>query len=159
MATVDLRRAHDDDLPVLWALFQAAVHRLTSAHYTAAQQVAWAPAGAPPAAWLARVRANAPWVARRSETIVGFADLQADGRVDMFFVAPEAAGTGVGRALMQRLIAQANDRGLVAMHADVSLTAEPFFRHFGFRVIARHTVIRRGVSLRNARMALSLGTS
>jgi hypothetical protein len=40
------------------------------------------------------MRRNRPFVAERLGEIVGFADVQADGYIDQFFVVPEVAGQG-----------------------------------------------------------------
>ncbi|WP_366557468.1 hypothetical protein [Polaromonas sp.] len=47
-------------------------------------------------------------------------------------------------------------RGIARLFADVSLTAEPFFRKSGFVVEARQLVEVRGVVLANARMCKEL---
>ena len=108
-------------------------------------------------AWSERMRANRPWVAETADgAIAGFADLQSDGTIDMFFVAPAFAGQGVARALMAHLHAQAAQRGITRLNAHVSLTAEPFFAAQGFAVEARQQVERAGVVLHNARMAKAL---
>ncbi len=110
------------------------------------------------AQWAERMRANQPFIAQAIDggAIAGFADLQASGTIDMFFVAPAFAGQGVARALMAHLHAQAAQRGITHLHAHVSLTAEPFFAAQGFVVEARQQVERAGVVLHNARMAKAL---
>jgi len=57
---------------------------------------------------------------------------------------------------MERLHAQAQAWRLQALHADVSLTAEPFFARFGFTVVERRMPVRRGVALPNALMHKTL---
>lgn len=147
-----IRAFQPGDLPLLWRVFHASVHGLTGAHYTRAQQVAWAPDHGFTPEWAARVSANRPWVAEQGGRIVGFADLQADGLIDMCFVAPEAARTGVGSALMACLADRATRAGLDAMHAQVSLSAEAFFRRQGFARLASHARMLRGQSLRYSEM-------
>ena len=94
--------------------------------------------------------------ARDGGAVAGFADLQASGYIDMFFVAPAFARQGVARALMAHLHAQAAQRGIARLWAHVSLAAEPFFAAQGFVVQERQEVERAGVVLRNARMAKAL---
>lgn len=72
--------------------------------------------------------------------------------IDHFFVAAGAGGQGVGGALMRRLLARAEELGLAEVNSLVSLTAEPFFAHFGFEVLERHVFDLRGVEMRNALM-------
>lgn len=89
--------------------------------------------------------------------IVGYADLQADGYIDQFFVAAEAAGRGVGTALMQRILEQAAAQRIRRLHSNVSLAAEGFFRRHGFLVEAVQRVTVRGVVMQNARMVREMG--
>lgn len=146
-----------DEAP-LRAVFHASVHGLACRHYSAEQLAAWAPLVHDSAQWAERLRANQPFVAevKGSAHVAGFADLQPSGYIDQFFVAPAYAGQGVARALMAHLHAQAAQRGICELHADVSLTAEPFFTASGFAVQARQQVQRAGVVLPNARMVKQL---
>lgn len=149
---LELRPLAAGEEAALWAVFQSSVHELACADYTPAQLAAWAPRVYPGAEWEARIRRNRPWVALYGGRPAGFADLQAGGYIDQFFVAAFAAGRGVGGALMRKLEAEAAARGLTRLHAHVSLTAQPFFAHFGFVVEAAQAVTVRGATLRNARM-------
>lgn len=146
------------DEAALRGVFYASVHGLARRHYTAEQCSAWAPREYDRAQWAARMQSNQPFIAQAdgSEVLAGFADLQPTGCIDMFFVASAFARQGVARALMAHIHAQATQRGITQLHADVSLAAEPFFAACGFAVQARQEVERQGVVLRNARMAKTL---
>lgn len=160
-----IRPFRADDAPVLRALFHASVHGIARRDYTPEQLQAWAPQEHDAAAWAERLSANQPWVAEvaahagSAPAPAGFADLQPDGYIDQFFVAPAWAGQGVARALMAHLHAQAVQRGIAQLWAHVSLTAEPFFAAQGFAVVERREVERAGVVLRNAHMAKHLGSA
>lgn len=183
---VHIRPFRAGDAPALRELFHAAVHAMARRDYTPEQLQAWAPRDHDAAAWAERLHANQPWVAElgclpaaaatatavtataggalpgpagagAGNTVAGFADLQADGCIDQFFVAPAFARQGVARALMAHLHAQAAQRGIERLWAHVSLTAEPFFAAQGFAVQERREVVRSGVVLRNALMAKTLG--
>lgn len=158
MLSVHIRNFLPGDEPALRAVFHASVHGLACKHYTAEQLDAWAPQRYEAATWAERMRANQPFVAHAQGdgSIAGFADLQADGCIDMFFVAPAFSGQGVARALMTHIHAQAQQRNTPRLHAYVSLTAEPFFAAQGFVVELRQQVERAGVVLHNARMAKTL---
>ena len=145
------------DEAALRKVFHASVHGLAHPFYTPAQLQAWAPADYDSKAWSERMRANRPWVAETADgAIAGFADLQPDGTIDMFFVAPAFARQGVASALMAHIHAQAAQQGLSQLWADVSLAAEPFFAARGFAVEERQAVERAGVVLHNARMGKAL---
>ena len=172
-----IRNFRRGDEPALRALFYAAVHGLACQDYTPGQLNAWAPAVYDPAAWNERIQSNRPFVAEapdlsgvgldkgeatacangENNAIAGFADLQATGYIDHFFVAPAFARQGVARALMAHVHAQAAARGITQLQADVSLTAEPFFAANGFVVQERQQVEPLRVVLCNARMVKTLG--
>lgn len=116
------------------------------------QLEAWAPVDYDIPAWQARIRANQPFVAEIDGRPVGYADLQASGYIDHFFVAGSHARHGVGRALMAYIFQKARQRGIALLSANVSRTAEPFFARNGFSVVARQQVLIRGVALSNALM-------
>lgn len=158
MPSIVIRPFRPGDEAALRAVFHASVHGLASKHYSPVQCDAWAPRLYDAAQWAERMRANQPFIAQvdGSEGVAGFADLQADGYIDHFFVAPAFAGRGVARALMAHLHVQAAQRGLPRLWAHVSLTAEPFFAAQGFAVRERCEVERAGVVLRNALMDLHM---
>lgn len=73
------------------------------------------------------------WVAETGQGLAGFAILDlAESQVWALFVAPEAQGTGIGRALHARLLDGALDRGL----SRLSLTTGPGTRAERFYVEA-----------------------
>lgn len=147
-----IRGFRSDDAPALWAVFHSAVHQVAARDYTPEQIRAWAPDGVDPADWAARMGALQPFVAERAGEVVGYADLQADGRIDHFFVAGPYGRQGVGGQLMQHVLAEAARRGLTELTAEVSRTAEPFFARYGFEGVERCQPIRRGVVIPNVRM-------
>lgn len=156
-ASISIRNFRPGDEAALRAVFHAAVHGLTAHHYKAEQRAAWAPAEYDTTQWAQRMQDNQPFIAEAADGVVaGFADLQPNGYIDMFFVAPAFAGQGVARALMAHVHAQAAQRGLARLWAHVSLTAEPFFAAQGFAVEERQAVERAGVVLHNARMGKTL---
>jgi putative acetyltransferase len=163
---IHIRPFQPGDAAALRAVFHASVHGLAAAHYRPDQLNAWAPLAHDTAQWAARMQANQPFVAWADDAsapgtaaIAGFADLQPTGYIDMFFVAPAFARRGVARALMAHIEAQAAQRGIAQLHADVSLAAEPFFAASGFAVMARQQPEREGIVLHNARMAKALGVT
>jgi putative acetyltransferase len=156
LPAAQVRRFASDDEHGLWDVHRSAIECLASAHYTPEQIQAWLPAEHERVDWMARVRRLAPFVALQGERIVGYADLQADGLIDHFFVSGQHARRGVGTLLMRRLLTEAARLGLTELHAHVSLSAEAFFRRFGFEVIERRTPLRQGLPLANALMRTAL---
>ncbi|WP_148715989.1 GNAT family N-acetyltransferase [Chitinolyticbacter meiyuanensis] len=152
MQTLTLRTFQPADAPALRAVFHASVHQLASRDYSAEQCRAWAPEHYDAAAWAARFAGLTTWIAEISGRVAGFASLRDDGYVDLFFVAPDFAGQGVGRDLMHVVLERGSKLAVDQLWADVSETARPFFIRHGFVPQARQAVKRLGVQLHNYRM-------
>ena len=71
-------------------------------------------------------------VAEENGAIVGFATLGLDGRIHALYVAPGAAGKGVGSALLKHVERIAAERGQTSVWLEASLNAVPFYEHHGF---------------------------
>ena len=147
-----VRAFKDGDEPALQAVFYSAIHIIAAKDYASEQLDAWAPHRPDWEAWTARMQALRPFVAEADGRVVGYADLQASGYIDHFFVAGKHARRGVGSLLMETLHTRAAELGLVRLFSDVSLTAEPFFERFGFSVVERKNEVIGQVSRPNARM-------
>ena len=90
------------------------------------------------------------------DEIVGYADLQDGGYIDHFFVSGHHPRRGIGSMLMDRIHEVAGARGLTQLTSDVSRTAEPLFRRYGFVVVERKEPVVRGVVVPNASMRKDL---
>ena len=91
---------------------------------------------------------------------IGFADLEADGHLDQFFVSADHQGRGVGSALIGTIIAEARRIGLNCIFVEASITARPFFESWGFAVLTQQSVPCRGTELVNFQMEkLLVGTA
>jgi putative acetyltransferase len=146
----------------LLELFQSAVRISAAQDYTAEQIEAWAPAhitAERSRRWVDRTQAMDPFVAELDGALAGYADLQADGFIDHFFVSPSYARRGVGAALMTHLIDLARIRGVARLRSDVSRTAQPLFSRFGFEVVKQQCPMLRGIEIPNARMCANVATA
>lgn len=135
--------------PLLRELFYNTVHNVNHRDYTPEQRNAWAPAQYDANAWASRIMQSEPFVALDNDTIVGFADVQNDGYIDFFFCHHAYQGKGVGKALMQHILKTGKRYGVKRFYADVSMTAKPFFQHYGFAVVRQQQKEVRGVVLAN----------
>ena len=153
---IELRAFQPGDEPALRAVFESAIHGTARRDYSQLQVDTWAPRDHDPGAWALRVQGIQPFVALLDGRVAGYADLQASGYVDHFYVAAEAGGQGVGGALMRRILARASELGLGELTSHVSITAQPFFARFGFEVVEHRVVDVRGVEMRNAAMRKAL---
>ncbi|QDT66402.1 GNAT family N-acetyltransferase [Calycomorphotria hydatis] len=151
-----IRRYQAGEEQELWQLYHDTVHEVNRADYSQEQLQAWVPSKYPKQEWGSRMQRLQPFVCEFERRIVGFADVQPDGYIDMFFVHHAVQRKGVGRALMEKLIATATDKGIKTLTSNVSITARPFFEAYGFHVLNEQQVEVRGVMLTNYRMAREL---
>lgn len=140
------------DAPALYRVFHSAIHKVASAHYGPEQIAAWAPDAPDPDRWTQRMIGIEPFLVEEAGKILGYADLQANGYIDHFFVSGLHPRRGIGRFLMQHLHDMARVRGIPELSADVSLSAETFFLRSGFVVVERRQAFIRGIALQNALM-------
>lgn len=140
----------------LLQVFQSAIHETAARDYTAEQTAAWAPADINPGQWARQISVLKPFIAEMNGEIAGYADLQANGLIDHFYVAAHYARQGVATRLMQHIEAEARRLAISELTSEVSLTAEPFFTRFRFKVEKRQCPVRRGVTLQNALMRKNL---
>jgi len=71
--------------------------------------------------------------------VVGMEECGSYGLLRSTAVAPEWRGRGVARQLVERIIAEAESRGIRALYL-LTTTAETYFPSFGFQVTTRDTV-------------------
>jgi putative acetyltransferase len=147
-----LRSYRPSDAPVLLALFRETVRRINARDYNPEQIQAWASEEIDPSVWEDRFRDRFAIVAEEGDVIAGFTELEPDGHIDRFFVSAEHQGMGVGRGLMDRIVAEAHGRGLPRLYLEASITARTFFERQGFVVLGQQTVTVRGVDFLNYRM-------
>ncbi len=140
------------DEPGLHEVFHSAIHDIAIKDYTAEQVNAWAPESLDPALWADRMRGIAPFVVELDGRPIAYADIQPSGYIDHFFVSARFARQGVGSKLMRRLHDEAAAKGMHLLTSNVSLTAQPFFKHWGFSIVEERQPVVRGVVIPNALM-------
>lgn len=155
---VYIRRFQIGDEPALFRIYCSAIHEIARRDYTQEQIDAWAPHDLDQELWNNKMRSIQPFVAEEGAEVVGYADIQSSGYIDHFFVSGFRPRKGIGDMLMERIHQEAVTLGLVELTSDVSRTAEPFFRHYGFRVVEQRSPVLRGVVVPNALMRKDLGT-
>ena len=128
----------DDDAPAFLQVHHAAVRGIAAKHYPPEVVEDWAPMPITDQS-IARCLANPDGelrlVAEIDGRIVGIGALVlATSELRACYVAPHAARSGVGSALVQALEAIARDNGLAHLQMDSSVTAEPFYLAHGYTV-------------------------
>ena len=128
------------DAPLLAEIFRASVAELTGDDYSASQQEAWASMADDEAAFAARLANALTLLGTVDGSPVGFASLAGPERIDMLYVHPAAAGQGVGTMLIDALEKLAGSRGAPRLTAEVSDSAQEFFKRRGFVAKQRNSV-------------------
>ena len=128
------------DVPLLAEIFRASIGELTVDDYSEAQREAWAAAADDEAAFGARLAKQLTLLGTIDGSPVGFASLDGNERLDMLYVHPAAAGLGVGTMLVDALEKLAAARGAKRLTAEVSDSAQDFFKARGFVAQQRNTV-------------------
>ncbi|WP_394392412.1 GNAT family N-acetyltransferase [Shewanella woodyi] len=142
-------QSSSSDIDELWTLKFNTIRKVNCRDYTQAQVKAWAPDRFDRESWLKRVSEMAPLIAEVDGVVVGFADLQVDGYIDHFFCHLDYQGRGVGKTLMKALMEKGVRLGVPRYYSHVSITARPFFEHFGFTLVKQQSVEVRGEALTN----------
>jgi putative acetyltransferase len=133
------------DVPMLAEIFRASVNELTGEDYSPTQQEAWASTADDEEAFGARLAKQLTLLGTMDGSPVGFASLggqnpDKQARIDMLYVHPAAVGLGVGSMLIDALEKLAAARGAARLTADVSDSAQEFFKARGFVPRQRNTV-------------------
>jgi putative acetyltransferase len=144
------------DVPVLAAIFVAAIQELTGDDYGEAQQEAWASAADDEEAFGQKLAGELTLVATLQNSPVGFASLKGADHIEMLYVHPSAVGQGVGAMLCDALEKLAGARGAKILTVDVSDNAQDFFLKRGYVGKQRNTVTINGEWLANTTMQKTL---
>ena len=144
------------DIPVVAAIFAAAIEELTGDDYSEAQQQAWASAADDEAQFGKRLTGELTLVATLQNSPVGFASLKGADHIDMLYVHPSAVGQGVASMLCDALEKLAGGRGAKSLTVDASDNATDFFLKRGYAAKQRNTVTVNGEWLANTTMQKAL---
>ena len=149
---MQIRDYRSGDAEAIVRLFYETIHTVNLGDYSQAQVDAWAPAVPDPEVWHQRMTSRRTLVAIRDGDVIGFADLEGDGHIDMFFCRHDTVRQGVGSRLYQAIEEAARGLGLGRLFTEASITARPFFERQGFRVVSDNSVERNGVEMSNFSM-------
>lgn len=133
-------------------LFYQSVHAIDPDIYTQQQKNAWAPTPIDYEYWSNRLEGKQPFVAMRDDRVVGFIELDPDGHIDCMYTHPDSQRLGVGSALFDHVLLEANAREIDRLYVEASIFAKPFFECRAFQVVRKNEVIRNGIVLENFTM-------
>ena len=144
------------DIPILAAIFLAAIEELTADDYSEAQRQAWAGAADDEEQFAKRLASGLTLVATLQNSPVGFASLKGADHIDTLYVHPSVTGQGVASMLCDALEKLAGGRGAKSLTVDASDNAQEFFVKRGYVAKQRNTVAVNGEWLANTTMQKTL---
>jgi putative acetyltransferase len=147
-----IRAYREGDAPILACLFFETVRAVNLKDYSPEQVRAWAPEVPDAEAWHERMSGRCTLVAEWGGEVVGFAELEEGGHLDMLYVRADAVGRGVGTRLLATIEEEARRRGMRCIFTEASITARPVFERRGYRVVREQRVVVRGVEMTNFAM-------
>ncbi len=140
------RHYKENEIYEIYKLFFDTFHSVCLKDYTEAQVDAWAPVLGNLEAWAESFEEHFTLVAEEYGKIVGFGDIDKTGYLDRLYVHKDYQGRGIATALCDK-IEHAFDTPVISVHA--SLTALPFFKKRGYKIIKEQSVERFGIKLTN----------
>ncbi len=152
-----IRDYQTPDYIQIYELFYQTIHTVNRMDYTPEELQAWAPA-IDHQRWKVRLQKTKPIIAEQQGIIVGFAELDADGHIDCFYVHKDYQRQGVGKSLMNEIFNRANRLEIKRLFSEVSITAKLFFETQGFHVVRPNLVPINELTLKNYIMERHLNT-
>ncbi|MBL6989901.1 MAG: GNAT family N-acetyltransferase [Bacteriovoracaceae bacterium] len=132
---IKIRRYKRGEEKAIWQVYFRSTREVVSKEYTLDQVKRWAPDSNDLTEWIDRISQRNPFVAVVDNIIVGFAELETDGHIDMFYCLPEWIAKGVGTQLFECLEQEAIRTKMKRIFAESSTLAIRFFKSKGFQVI------------------------
>jgi putative acetyltransferase len=128
------------DTELLAQIFRDSIAELTGEDYSEGQQAAWIAAADDEAAFGRHRAGQLTLVAIIAGSPVGFISVKGEDHIDMLYVHPSVASTGVGSLLLDAVEKILGSRGVKQVTVDASDTARAFFAKRGFSALRRQTV-------------------
>lgn len=151
-----VRKFNVSDIHLLISLFRDTVHEICKDDYTNEQLNAWAPSDISEEKWTKRFLNSYTLVVEESGEILGFANLEDNGNVDMFYVSKSSQGQGVGKIPMTEIESYAKTKSLDKLTSDVSISAKEFFLKMGFVLDKNYIKTVNEIEFRNNLMSKKL---
>lgn len=140
------------DGPLLAQIFRDSIAELTGDDYDEAQQESWIEQANDEDAFAAHLAGQLTLIATVASSPVGFISIKGLDHIDMLYVHPSMARSGVGTMLCDAAEKLAGGRGAKHLTVDASDTARAFFEERGFLSLHRQTVALGDVWLGNTHM-------
>ena len=145
--TIKILSYHPSQYKAIADIFHAAVHAIDNKIYSETQQEAWAPTPPDYDFWHKKLAVSRPFVAMDKDRVIAFAELESDGHIDCFYVAPDYQGQGVASRLYRHLENNARERDMTKLFVEASHLIKPLFLSWGFGIQNQNRIRRNDETL------------
>ena len=153
---MNIRQANKNDLDEILNLFTETISEVNNQDYSPSQIEAWSSGARDIDRWLQKNDEQYFLVTEEEGGITGFASITNEGYLDTMFVHKNHQRKGIAKALIAALIDYASKKQVQEITTEGSITARPFFEKYGFRVVKKQKVNRKGIEIVNFRMVKPL---
>jgi putative acetyltransferase len=139
MTEITVRKFQPRDTSTLLSLYYNTVHEINIRDYSQQQVDAWASSPQKDLSyWEDRFVTSETIIAELDNTIAGFGNLKNGNSIDMLYVHKDFQRRGVASRLLKKLEKKLKRKGLQNSWVESSITARPFFEHFGYKATAEN---------------------
>ncbi|MDZ7813372.1 MAG: GNAT family N-acetyltransferase [Ideonella sp.] len=128
-----IRRAHQGDAAVLYAIHQRSVIAFCAAHYSEEHLAEWF-LGRSESIYQDALHAGRIWLAEADGRVLGFVEA-IPGEVTLLFVVPDASGQCVGQQLLEHGVRMAAAMGQGQVTVIATLNAVSFYERHRFQLV------------------------
>ena len=141
------------------ALFNQTVQVVNRQDYSQLEIDEWAQAQPNLDEWHQRLTQTYSLVAINDGKVVGFSNIDADGQIDLLYVSSDMIRQQIDTQLLAELTNyQRHYLQTKIQSVDASITAVPFFKKQGFKVVRKQNNYRRKQNLINYYMVRTIGS-
>jgi len=149
---MNIREAKQNELDEILNLFTETISEVNNQDYSLSQIEAWSSGARDKERWLSKIDEQYFLVTEEEGTITGFASITNKGYLDTMFVHKNHQRKDIAKTLITALIDYAKQNQLEEITTEGSVTARPFFEKYGFKVIKKQKVNRKGIEIANYKM-------
>lgn len=149
---MNVRKAKPADLDEILKLFADTISEVNKQDYSPSQIKAWSSGADDKGRWLRKIDEQYFLVTEEESSITGFASITEKGYLDTMFVHKNHQRKGIARTLITALIDYARENDFDDIITDASITARAFFEKYGFEILKKQKVNRKGIEIANYKM-------
>lgn len=146
---IKIRLFQTQDADRIAQLFHDTVREVNIRDYSIDRVRAWAPDHIYFRNWAEACGDRHTYIAEDKGEIIGFGELESDGRIDCFYCHKDYQRCGVGTRIYRAIEAKALELGIAHLRTESSITAKAFFKSRGFSIVKQQQVCCRGEMFTN----------